>query len=213
MRPFSSSRSILVWFFALAPGLFLTSGCCRIEQGVFLGEFSLLTGSENWFPFSAGNTVRFESSDGQEEVFQYGAIERFQEESATGCISSECATECDEYRSEVIISQLKSLVSGYQIDMQISKDFDLYSPYEPAAEIKDKITLRLNGSYTCIQRELPEANPNQTITLNGRTFNQVVVCELTVAEAETGEPSAIYYSKTQGVVGFRIGKSQVWRLK
>ncbi len=195
-------------------GLMLFSGCCNVDTGQYLGLYLFSPTATDWLdiPVSTPNRL-FVSSNGSEESFVYSPVEYFNQPNTTNCLETKCGTVCDNFDYATATTILSSTVGANKVVLLLSKDFDLHSTDEPATQIGELLQLQLNGSLTTTLYHLPDTLLTQSVTLSGRSFSQVFSYELPLSQIQPGKPSAVYFNKSLGIVGFRIGEDEIWRLK
>ena len=190
------------------------SGCCPPCEKGYLADFSLRQASGDWFDFLNQDTRLFEDQDGRQMVFTYEAATSGFEELQEDCtFDDRCGACCYEYMAGYLYTALRSDDGAFVVNLTLRKDFLSHSPLDDPALIDDYLSMTFNNQLTCELYEIPSRVLTRNLTLNGRTYNQVWYCEANLAPNAPGDtPAACYYSRQQGIVGFKLADGTTWSL-
>lgn len=192
--------------------LFL-SGCCGECDGIDSGSFAVSTEGRTWTTYAIGTGQSRQFTDGnQTMIAAYDPPASVPENFAENCINNpRCGQCCDQYSGEAIFIALKSANGRPVFNITTRPDFVNYTPLTKPDDSGDYIEISADNKLTG-RWFIPDPNAEATVTIiPGRTFTDV----LTVSDnniTEPGEVSTLYFTRQNGIVGFKYGNGDTWAL-
>ena len=208
------SQFLLGGSFLLA--LAFSSGCCQECSTESLGQFLLQPASGGWIAYTIDDTRVFENPQGTPMVLKYSPLETGFESLADGCEDlGRCGLCCDTYEGGFAFTELVSANSEFVIQIAVRKDFSRFEPTDPPSSIEDVMAISFNNTLYTEIFNLPDTTFTQNVTLNGFEHRQVYVYEVdgSNAPSPTSTPTALYFNKEDGVVGFKVADGTIWALR
>ncbi|MCI4668035.1 MAG: hypothetical protein MRZ79_07730 [Bacteroidia bacterium] len=211
MNYLSSLRGVLI----LAT-ISLLYSCCTPCQKENLGQFTVKEELKDWFEF-AETTQSYRSTSGETVVLDYGTqVNGFTPQFDNCEEINRCGLCCDEFEAEFIGIQARDPELEFLIEIVITKDFLKHNPDEGNENVSEVLEIRMNNmpNFTCRLEDIQNAELVDVVTLNGSTFANVWTCEDEVGTivANQTQVTAIYFTKSKGLVGWRLGQNEIYSL-
>lgn len=221
-RMFDLSTLIMIMtnsFIKITTLVFLASilqGCCSECDKPSYGEFPLSEASVNRMSFANQGTRTYVSTDGDKINLQYFTSIRETEEGTYACdYDNYCDVCCATFDAEYFYVQLADDNNTRRFEFYLTKDFSRSTPLEEPDSITEALFIAYNTSQiTGTIGNVAEASPDETITLDGRTFDNTRVFEAATSPPFNEPTFAVrfYFSFSQGIVGFQTLDETIWRL-
>jgi len=192
--------SLLVLFM---PGLFISCGICDCKKTTCPAFSDPVF--EGWFPYKTGDSLVFKTADNKETKFYIEVTRSGENEVNRGCFGGAqgCNSYCNVSGAEEAGGTAGKLNLSYNIINPFSgsvvknTSFRFYTMYYYGEALSDTGMTKNNN--------LPEYQTSfhNSLSLDGRVFTQVQ--ELVRDTLKNKEPGAfaVYFSKNNGVIGFR----------
>lgn len=196
--------------------LLIIAGCCPPCEKEDLGDFSLREETQDWMGYTVDNNRIFVNADGLEEAFSYTDPFAEFDEMATNCDpDNDCGFCCNQFRSGVLFTQMANANQTLIFNITLTKDFLQYHPTDDPLAIKDMLSISFNSRLNCDFFGLPDTASTAKVELNGETINNVFICEdNNIGNNPTPlQPVAFYFTKDEGIVGYKLGNGSTWKLK
>jgi len=191
--------------------ILIQQGCCPPCNKGNQGVFPILDETETWFGFVDTRTRLFTSTAGGQRNFTYDTPVRTNGDLQDNCEETACSLCCDEFTVETLTYRMTDGNAGLAFQIQVEKDFS----QEGGPDDKPDILLfSLNNSVRCSAGNIPEGAILTNITLNGKTFNGVIACEINIENANSNQENiyAYYFQPGVGIVGFVQSDGTEWAL-
>ncbi|MEL6624649.1 MAG: hypothetical protein AAFQ83_25465 [Bacteroidota bacterium] len=196
----------------------LLTGCCGECDNQFLGDYLVRDSSRQWL-FPRANTTRiFRNQLGETTTLAYGELLGGQESLLTNCeeLPRSCGLCCDEYVADFIGMTATSTNGEYVFQFVIRKDLIQQNAADERPEdLDDSFSIDFNQStisgFRCELFQLSTVELNTTIMLNNKTFSKALVCEDEAVLPNM--PTGIYFTKEEGIVGWKLGDDEIWALE
>ncbi|MDX1908224.1 MAG: hypothetical protein SF053_14405 [Bacteroidia bacterium] len=191
--------------------LLLMGGCCEKCDKGYIGEFALQQGSGDWMTFAATSSRLFRNQNGQTLAMIYDPVSSGVEDLTQNCTELNCGSCCDEFRGTYLYGRFSSADGQFVFDITLRKNFLDHNVKDDPVTIDDYFSISFNNTLTCDLLHIPDTVLTGGVTLNGKTFFQVFSCE-TNAGNQPESPRAYYFTRSQGIVGFRLNNGDTWSL-
>ena len=193
------------------------AGCCEPCEKPDWGTFSLTPGTLAKATFSGLSSRTYVSSQGQERTFtQYEPVQAYETGSYNCDFSGRCAVCCETYTTEYFYVQMTDPDNQNIFEFSIQKDFFNHTPKEAPDSIGEVLFLayntdRISGSI----QNLLNTTLTETVTLDGKSFQQVRKFSVVNPPIlpDPNEMTDLFFSLTEGIVGFIYADGTEWRLK
>ena len=202
-------------FACMAAFLLSWGGCCEPCRPESLGIFYIKPGSETWLQAVTTQTLIFKSSQGRETTFDYSPKDTGLLEQNEECENVRSCGPCCKYSYSFafLTTDLVSANRDMSFEIAILKDFRQYSPLQNSATVRDYLTITFNKQLTAELSALPDTLLSQNATVNGKTFANVFAYEVSNPGGTSKTPVALYFTKAQGIVGFKFADGEEWSLE
>lgn len=191
--------------------------CCEPCDTTDLGSFSLNQGSNEWIEYATTTPRLFQSSMGREITFSYSSQQSGLEDQVENCNSVDNCGACCEYsyNSAFIFTEFLSTNLEFNFDVSLRKDFLRNNVLQDPTTIDDYLSITFNNRISMELFSIPDTTSAVNATLNGKTFTRVFayVEDAVVLDPNSKEPAAIYFTKDEGIVGFKLADGEEWSLE
>ncbi|MEM7375423.1 MAG: hypothetical protein AAF587_42910 [Bacteroidota bacterium] len=214
MNPYSYNLLILL----SAVLLFASSACCPNCDKGFVGDFGLESSTSEWFLFANEPTRIFENQDNEQIILSYKNQESDFRSSADGCEEQgNCGLCCYSFNIGYYFVELSSPDASMAFQLLIEKNLITHSPTDPVSEIDDLMTIGVGNQFESTLFGLPDTVLPQSVSLNGKGFSRVFSHEDDISEYPASTPAntpiSFFFTKAQGIVGFKTFGGDIWALK
>lgn len=210
-------KRICQYFCFLITAQVVLQSCCDPCEKPDYGQFPLTTAGVSKMGFSNLGEKIFVSSNGEKKTLTYfESINTLQSGTYDCEIDRRCGICCANFEGGLFYSQLADENNTTRFEFSLTKDFSRHSPLEPSDSISEILNLSFNTTQITGQIEdVVNTSLEETVELDGRTFNNVKKIETTIPPV-FNDPTVLinfYFSYSQGVVGFQYADSTIWRLE
>jgi hypothetical protein len=125
-------------------------------------------------------------------------------------VNPRCGECCDIHQGEAIFISLTSNAGSPVFNITMRTDFINYTPVTKPDDEGDLLEISANNKLTGRWR-FPDPIMEPAVTVGGQTFTDVLVLEDNTI-TDPNEIAALYFTRKEGVVGFKYGDGEAWAL-
>lgn len=199
----------------LAVSALLWSGCCEECNKPTLGEFTVQDGSRTIIN-QLGTISSLSFSDGgiQQTIMSYSLPTSGLTPNIVDCDPElKCGLCCSEFSGEFLATSLTSSNGNLVFNINVQKNNGLINSEAIPDNVTDVFSITFNNQLTCEIFNMPDSTFTTDVTLHGKTFKNIFVCDGVNPDGKIGsDPKAFYFSKELGIIGFELFNGSVWRL-
>ena len=197
----------------IIPLVLLLTNCCPPCEKRDFGLFQIESSSLEWMKFADSKSRIFDNIDGNQVTYTYFDPVADSEEIQINCDNSvRCGICCETMEGEYFFVQLADPNGTRIFNIILQKDLLRNDPGGSTA-IPDYISISVNDRMECEITDLATTTLEESIDLDGQVFANVLKCERNPDNLLPGDPEAFYFTKSDGIVGFKFVGEAVWRLR